>query len=101
MNEILKQNKAYKVPTKSINWNIDKHNYTLNLTVKIYWNMYQLSEIKLPPTELGIAKEWKFQVDEENDIATFIASWYIRRVKDKLENIGIINNNIYTYAIDE
>lgn len=101
MNEALKQNKAYKVPTKSITWNIDRHKHTLNLTVKIYWNLYQVSENKLPPTELGITKEWKFQVNEENDIATFIASWDIRRVKEKLENIAIINDNIFTYAVDE
>lgn len=99
MNETLKQNKTYKVPAKSIIWTIKKN--TLILITKIYWNMYQISDITLPPTELGVIKEWKFQINEKNDIATFTASWDIRRVKDKLEIINIINNNIFKYCVDE
>ena len=99
MNETLKQNKTYKVPKKSIIWTINKH--TLNLTTKIYWNMYQISDIILPPLELGVIKEWKFQVNEKIDIATFTASWDIRRVKDKLEIISTINDKLIKYTVDE
>ena len=96
--EILKQYKMYKVPTKSIIWTIDKH--TLNLKIKLYWNIYESSEIKLPPKELGTCKDWKFQFNDENGVATFIASWDIRRIKEKLDRVSIINENILTYTLD-
>ena len=99
MIDVLKQNKFYKVPTKSIIWTIDKN--ILNLTVKIDWNIYEKSENILPPIDLGVIKEWKIQVNEKTNIAIFTASWDIRRVKDKLKNINIITNNIFKYSVDE
>lgn len=97
--KVLKDTKIYIVPEKEIIWNIDCH--TLKLSVTLFWDKYEKSGLKLPPEELGRCKDWYVRFTNNSAIKTFVATWDIRRIKNNMENIDIINENIKLYAINK
>lgn len=92
--QILKQEKKYSVPGYCINWTMDKN--ILKLKIRLDSNKYTENNLILPPVNLGRCKDWYFDI---SDIYTFTAVWDIRRVKDKLENIPSIINDIKPYSV--
>jgi len=95
----LKNDKEYTVPGKCIYWILGKH--TLDLEVILDWAKYEGGGLSLPPPQLGICKDWHFEISDTDSTGSFSASWSIRRVKDKLELIDNVNETITPYAIDE
>ena len=96
--QILKNEKQYIVIGKHITWNIGSS--TLNLEVKLDWIKYEMGGLTLPPVELGRCKDWHFEISDDELTGTFIASWVIRRVKDKLNLVNYINENIKPFALN-
>ena len=97
--QALKHNKEYSVPNKCIYWTVGKR--TLDLKVELDWVKYEGGGLTLPPDELGTSKDWRFQLSETALTGTFYASWSLRRVKDKLGQIDIINEKIAPFAEEE
>lgn len=95
----LKDTKIYVVPEKEIVWDIDCHK--LRLSVKLFWEKYEKAGLKLPPEELGRCKDWYVKLTNNTEIKTFVAIWDIRRIKNIIENIDIINQNIKLYAVNK
>jgi hypothetical protein len=97
MNHIqaLKISKSYAVPSWQITWSITKH--TLNLEAIIDKHKYETGSLSLPPTELGKCKDWCLQ--NGDGVYGFNACWEIRRVKDSLNLIDIVNSKIEPYAV--
>jgi hypothetical protein len=94
----LKNNKEYIVPNKCIHWTVGKH--TLDLKVVFDLNKYEQSKLILPPKQMGICNNWHFELFDKNRTTIFTASWDIRRIKDKLEIIDNINEDIIPFATD-
>ena len=95
----LKNDKEYKFPGKKITWTIN--NLSLFLEVEIDWVKYITGETTLPPDEIGRCTNWHFQLSDDGAISTFVSSWDIRRVKDKLNLIDSINEKIMIYAMED
>ena len=87
-------NKKYSVPFHYINWSINKH--TLDLEAIIDLEKYDNEDIIFPLKEWK-CKDWCFKIG--GDIYNFIASWDIRRVKDNLEIMERVNNNIKPFIV--
>lgn len=83
---------------KKIHWSINSN--SLNLEIELDWVKYEEGGLILPPVELGRCKDWHFELSDDETTGTFISSWSIRRVKDKLGLIDSINDNIQQYALD-
>ena len=94
--KVLKNKKYIKHEKKNIIWSIN--NGKLNLQTTINLNKYQESKTKLPPTQLGICNDWRFNI-LDNITCTFIASWDLRRVKHKIKFIDKINTDISYYSL--
>ena len=94
----LKNNKEYAVPNKGIYWSLGKH--TLDLRVVFDLNKYEESKLLLPPQHMGVCNNWHFELFDNEKITIFTASWDIRRVRDKLEIINTINDDIILFAVD-
>jgi len=95
---VLINEKKYTVPGKCITWSISRG--TLDLNVILNWVKYESGELLLPPIELGYCKEWHFELSDNISSVKFIAKWAIRSVKDKLQLIDVINENIIPYALN-
>jgi len=105
---ILRTTGRYTVPNKRIYWSISK--YTLNLDTILDWSKWQKYReehgdnkdgILLPPEELGKCDDWHFRLPEAGGIeCAFFASWSLRRVKNRLEEIDTINDRLSPYAVD-
>jgi hypothetical protein len=93
----LKNNKEYIVPGKYITWAVGS--YTLDLEVELDWVKYEGGGLILPPKEMGRCKDWHFELSDDATTGTFIASWVLRRVKDKLNLIDAINKTIIPFAL--
>ena len=93
---MLRSYKKYIHPEKDIMWTVDKH--LLQFRVRLKDNSRNASCIILPPTSLGICKDWCFERGEDNSII-FTAKWSLRRVKESLDKIDEINDKLYHYAI--
>lgn len=94
----LKTNKLYSVPGKQISWVWNKN--VLSLETELDWVKYKEGKMILPPIELGRCTDWHFELSPDARNGKFIASWDIRRVKDKIHLIDYINNNINDFALD-
>lgn len=94
----LRNEKEYIVPGKKIIWKVNNH--TLDLQVELDWIKYEGGGLILPPIVMGICKDWHFELSDNSLTGVFIASWSIRRVKDKLNLIDSINENIKPFAIN-
>lgn len=93
----LKTKKKYTVPGKYITWILGNH--TLDLEVKLDWVKYERGGLILPPVEFGNCNDWHFELSEDTMTGTFVASWFIRRVKNKLKLINNINRKIKPFAL--
>ena len=94
----LRNEKEYTVPGKHITWNVRSR--TLDLEVELDWIKYERGGLILPPVEMGRCKDWHFELSDDALTGTFIASWTIRRVKDKLRLVDSINENIKPFALN-
>ena len=95
----LKNDKEYKFPGKKIAWTIS--NLSLILELEIDWLKYKDSDLPLPPEEIGRCTNWHFKLSDDSKTSTFVCSWDIRRVKDKLKLIDAINEKIMIYVMDD
>ena len=95
----LKNDKEYKFPGKKIMWTIS--NLSLILEVEIDWVKYINYGVCLPPEEIGRCTNWHFKLSDDSKTSTFVSSWDIRRVKDKLKLIDSINEKIIIYAMED
>lgn len=93
--QALKASKNYAVPSWKITWSIRKH--TLHLEAVIDKHKYETGALVLPPTELGKCKDWRLQ--NGDGVYGFEACWEIRRVKDMLNLIQIVNSKVQPYAV--
>ena len=92
--QALKTSKTYAVPSSQINWSMTRH--TLNIETVIDMGKHDAGGLDLPPTELGQCKDWCLK--HGDGVYHFSASWEIRRVKDSLNLIDIVNSKIEPYA---
>ena len=95
----LKNDKEYKFPGKKIMWTIS--NLSLILEVEIDWIKYINYGVSLPPEEIGRCTNWHFKLSDDSKTSTFVCSWDIRRVKDKLKLIDSINEKIIIYSMED
>lgn len=96
--EDFKNNKEYIVPGKNIHWKITSK--FINLEVIINWQEYENDKSILPPNELGVSKDWYFEVNECSNTAKFQGKWEIRRIKENLKCFDNVNKKIATIATD-
>jgi hypothetical protein len=96
--QVLRNEKEYTVPGKHIIWKVGSR--TLDLEVELDWNKYERGGLVLPPVEMGRCKDWHFELSDDELTGKFIASWTIRRVKDKINLIEFINDNIKPFALN-
>ncbi len=97
--QTLRNNKEYKVPGKQIIWNVGIH--AMDLEVGLDWDKYEGGSLILPPFEMGRCKDWHFELSDDATTGTFVASWAIRRVKDKLKLVDSINEKIKPFALED
>jgi len=92
------KNNQHKVDNKEIYWKITK--FSLELKVNLNSQKYEKSDIKLPPEELGICKDWRKVVNStDSNIITFKGIWDLRRVDDKLSNVNMISEKLMELAL--
>ena len=89
--------KEYRFSGKNIVWTLSER--SLFLEVEINWQLYQDSGFGLPPIEFGRCIDWQFKMSADEKTSTFVCSWDLRRVKDKLKNIDIISEKISHFSV--
>lgn len=93
----LLNDKEYRFSGKNIVWTLS--DLSLFLEVDLNWKMYIDSGIVLPPVEFGRCIDWQFKMSDDDTKSTFVCSWDIRRVKDKLKNIDTISKKISHFVV--
>lgn len=78
-------------------WSVNK--YTLQLKCKIILQKYNEQSYKLPPEELGICKNWRFETINSNE-TLFWASWDLRQINRNID-INNISKKLYKFIIQE
>jgi hypothetical protein len=72
--------------------------YKLRLRVKLDWKKYKESGLVLPPPELGQCKNWRFEIDEEQVSAYFIATWERRMIPHNV-SLNDVSKSIEPYRL--
>ena len=70
-------------------WKQTRHRLILN--VHLDMNIYNKSNLELPPKELGKCTDWRFEISSNEKTAIFRAAWDRRRVNG-VELTSIENN---------
>jgi hypothetical protein len=86
MIKALKETGKYRSPDADITWRRTRHN--LYLTAVLNWSKCADTLI-LPPPEIGSCSDWRNVLSQNDELATFRASWDLRRVNSAtLESVS-------------
>jgi hypothetical protein len=77
MIKVIKDTGEYRLPDADITWRRTRHR--LYLIAKLNWSKCAETLI-LPPPEIGSCSDWRNVLSQNDEIATFRASWDLRRV---------------------
>lgn len=80
----------------NIDWTSTR--YKLRLRVTLDWDKYENGSISLPPKEIGICKEWRFEIATDQKTAVFSGTWDRRMLKPDAD-MDKINACIQPYTI--
>ena len=78
-------------------WTVTK--YTIQLKCKIDLEKYNKQSYTLPPKELGICKQWRFETINENE-SLFWALWDHRQINRNI-NMDDISEKISEFVIQD
>lgn len=78
-------------------WSTTK--FSLQLRCRIDLNKYNNQSFSLPPEELGICKNWRFESINDNE-SIFFAIWDLRQINRSI-NIDTITQKLSDFIIPE